>query len=87
MEIKVRLNECYYFGCVDACILGYIRTKKELNPLDYITIEELIVELGISDTTVRTHIKTLIDKGIVRIRKRRRLIGDRNHIVTEVECK
>ena len=83
----MRLNECYYFGCVDACILGYIRTKKGLNPLDYITIEELIVELGLSDTTVRAHIKSLIDRNIVRIRKRRRLIGDKNHIVTEVECK
>lgn len=87
MEIKVRLNECYYFGCVDACILGYIRTKKGLNPFDYITIEELIVELGISDTTIRSHIRTLISRGIVRIRKRRRLIGDKDKIVTEVECK
>lgn len=87
MEIKVKLSECYYFGCVDGCILGYIRTKKELNPLDFITIEELVVELGISDSAVRSHIKTLIDKGIVRIRKRRRLIGDKDKIVTEVECK
>lgn len=87
MEIKVKLSECYYFGCVDGCILGYIRTKKALDPLDFITIEELVVELGISDSTVRSHIKTLIDKGIVRIRKRRILIGDKDKIVTEVECK
>ena len=56
MEIKVRLNECYYFGCVDGCILGYIRTKKGLNPLDYITIEELIVE---SSTSMRRKIFAL----------------------------
>lgn len=87
MEIKVKLSECYYFGCVDGCILGYIRTKKALDPFDFITIEELVVELGISDSAVRSHIKTLIDKGIVRIRKRRRLIGDKDKIVTEVECK
>lgn len=86
MEIKVKLSECYYFGCVDGCILGYIRTKKALNPLDFITIEELVVEFGLNDSTVRAHIKTLKDRGFVITRKRRRPIGDKDRIVTEVEC-
>lgn len=86
MEIKVRLSECYYFGCVDGCILGYIRTKKALDPFDFITIEELILEFGLNETTIRSHIKTLKDRGFVTTRKRRRLIGDKDKTVTEVEC-
>ncbi len=63
MEIKVRTEDIYKYGFIDACLLGYLRE----NPRT--TKKEIMFVLGLSETTVRTHLRNLREQNAVEVKK------------------
>lgn len=63
MEIKVRTEDIYKYGFLDACLLGYLRE----NPRT--TKKEIMFVLGISETTTREHLRNLTGLNAIEVKK------------------
>lgn len=61
MEIKVRTEDCVQYGCLDRCLMAYMRERPQAKKV------ELVMQLGISDTTARYHMNRLKDEGAMNI--------------------